>query len=81
MSDIPTTIIKTPSARQVRAIRAWLGIPQGEFAKQCKISVSALADFEIGKRATKPETRAAIGLAVKEIEFVKFNGNSVLLPE
>ena len=70
-----------PSARQVRAIRGWMGVSQGEFARMAGVSVSAVADFEIGKRATKPETRSALATAVKALRDVAFSGNQLRLPE
>lgn len=71
---------KTPSPRQLRAIRAWFGIKQPDFARRCSISHSALADYELARRNTSNEVMVAIGLYVQTLK-VKFNGNAIALEE
>jgi predicted transcriptional regulator len=70
----------TPSPRQLRAIRAWFGIKQPDFARRCSISHSALADYELARRNTSNEVLVAIGIYVKTLE-VKFNGTAIVLEE
>lgn len=69
-----------PSARQVRAIRAYLGLTQPQFAADCSISDSALYDFEKGRRQTSPGVREAIAAHVAALKF-KVQGNAIILPE
>lgn len=70
MTNNPDPTIPTP--RQVRAIRAWLGIKQPDFARQCSISHSALADYELGRRQTSLDVLQAIALRVSKAE-IKFD--------
>lgn len=70
----------TYSARQVRAIRAYLGLTQPQFAADCSVSASALYDFEKGRRETSPGVRDAITAHVVNLGF-KVQGNAIVLPE
>lgn len=78
MKNEPNPII--PTSRQVRAIRAWLGVKQPDFAKACAISHSALADFELGRRETTKEIRLCIARYVAVLG-VDFRGTKIVLPE
>ena len=69
-----------PSARQVRAIRAWLSVKQPDFARSCSISHSALADFELGRRETTKEIRLSIARHVATLK-IKFTDGNMILPE
>ena len=75
--DIP----RTPSSRQVKAIRAWLGQSQPDFAANCSISLSALVDYEKGRRKSAPDTLAAIAMFVATLKTIKFNGSAVVLAQ
>jgi DNA-binding XRE family transcriptional regulator len=41
-----------PSSRQIRALRYWLGISQGEFAQAAGIGVTTLVAFEKGHKVS-----------------------------
>lgn len=72
------TEIKIPSARQVRAIRAWMGMLQPDFAKACSVSHSALADYELARRRTSSDVLQAIAMYVATLP-VKWNQERIVL--
>lgn len=74
----------TPSPRQVRAIRAYLGFTQPAFASACSISDSALYDYEKGRRNTSPSVLDAIAAHVAvlvKFKKIEVKGNAIILPE
>lgn len=72
--------IHIPSARQVRAIRGYLGLTQPQFAADCSISDSALYDFEKGRRQTSDGVREAIAAHVAALK-IEVRGDAIILPE
>lgn len=74
----------TPSPRQVRAIRAYLGFTQPAFASACSISDSALYDFENGRRNTSASVMEAIAAHIAvlaKFKKIEVKGNAIILPE
>ncbi len=65
-----------PSPRQLRTIRAWFGIKQPDFARNCSISHSALAGYELGRRKTSQDVLMAIARYV-DTRNVKFDDVSL----
>jgi len=61
---LPLPEQKEVSASQVRAARALLGWSQRDLAKQAKIAVSTVADFERGQRIPIPQNILAIRDAI-----------------
>jgi len=57
-ADEGAYIVHVPSAVDVRAIRAKLGLTQEEFASRFGFSVNTLRHWEQGKRQPKGPTRA-----------------------
>jgi hypothetical protein len=76
MSNSP----QIPSARQTKAIRVYLGQGQGDFARNCLISITALMDHEKGHRRTSAKTLAAIAIYVATLGF-RFDGSDLILEE
>lgn len=66
----PAKPLFIPSSRQVRAIRGWLGLKQPDMAKRCSVSLSALADYELGRRRTSQDTLNAIGAFVSTLDTI-----------
>ena len=74
----------TPSPRQARAIRAYLGLTQPAFASACSISDSALYDFEKGRRNTSPSVLDAITAHIAvltKFKKIEVRNGSIILPE
>lgn len=69
-----------PSARQLRAIRSWLGMHQSEFASRADVSLSTITDFEKGHRPIGKDTLYSIAKAINDLG-VKFRSGSPVLPE
>ncbi len=70
-----------PSPRQVRAIRAWFGLSQGEFADKCSVSLTTLVAYERGNRKPAPVTLELIARQSAEMN-VRFNqSGAIVLPE
>lgn len=70
--------LKVPSARQLRAIRAWTGMKQPDFAKACSVSHSALADYELARRRTSSDVLQAIAMYVATLPL-KWRGDCLVL--
>jgi DNA-binding transcriptional regulator YiaG len=78
--EIPkATAHPVPTSRQVKAIRAWLGLSQGAFAKEAGLALSTIVEYEQGKRRTSPESLAAIALYVSSLS-IKWDGDALVLP-
>lgn len=67
-----------PTPRQLRAIRAWVGVRQPDFASRASISVAALADYELGRRQTSENVLLAIALQVSKMA-VRFEDGRLVL--
>lgn len=69
-----------PSARQLRALRGWLGLSQQEFADGASVSVSALIDYERQRRQSSPDVLEAIARHVQRLK-ITVKGSALVLGE
>lgn len=76
MTDFPI-----PSPRQVRAIRAWFGLNQAEFAERCSINHMTLVHYERGNRRPAEVTLELIARQVAKMQVRFSSGNAIVLPE
>ncbi len=67
-----------PSARQLRALRGWLGVSQQQFATACCVSVSALIDYEKARRRSSPDVLEAIARYVRSLNITVRDSSLVL---
>lgn len=80
MNSIDTTI-KFPSARQLRAVRAWTGLSQPEFGARAGVSLATITNYE--REAVKPSTdsKLAIGRYIAELGIAFNEDDSVVLAQ
>jgi transcriptional regulator with XRE-family HTH domain len=64
---------------QCRAARAFLGWAQDDLAVKAKVAKKTIADFELGKRAPRPETLRSLRTALEKggIEFLSESSGSI----
>ncbi len=71
---------RTPTPRQLRAVRAWFGWTQADASEHLNISVTTIQTYENGTRETDPKSLAMVTVALDRLG-VRFDGTSVVLPE
>lgn len=81
--QIPDTVVTypVPSPRQVRAIRAWHGMSQVEYAKRAGTSQSTVIDYELGRRALTHTMLQAMAIAARNLGVDFDKRGAVILPE
>ena len=72
-TDLGTPI---PSARQLKAIRLWLGLSQAEFGEKAGVSLSVITNYETETVKSSTDSKIAIGryIAGLGIEFNEKGG-------
>jgi putative transcriptional regulator len=69
--DVPGTRVHIPAEIDVGAIRKRLGMTQAQFAERHGFSLGAVRDWEQGRRAPDPSTRAFLKVIAIEPEVVE----------
>ena len=74
-----TKIVDTMSPAQCRAARALLGMTQSELAKNARLGLSTIVDFERERRRVSSDAAKAMQDALERagIEFIRQNGGGV----
>lgn len=79
MENPPLPRRELPTARQIRAFRAWLGLSQIDFATQTGIGAATVYEIEAARREPRKSTRLAI-TAVMQASGVTLEGGVMSLP-
>ena len=70
-----------PSARQLIAIRGWLGMNQRKFGEAAGVSLSTITLFETDKVKTSTDSRIAISRYLDEVGVTIDKDGNLVLPQ
>ncbi len=80
MTETEIAALPVPSPRQLKAIRAWLGLHQPEVATAAGLSITTILEYEKVAREPHATTKRALAIWANTLA-VKWNGKSLILAE
>lgn len=78
---MPIDLDTFPSARQLKAIRGWLGQNQLEFGAAAGVSLSTITNFETDTVRTSTDSRIAISRYLEEVGVTIDKDGNLILPQ